>query len=331
MNINIFIYLFISFLLMYIFSKLSYKLNLVDIPNKRKIHNNPTVYTGGVAISFIFCFSIIWIDFSINTLNQILSIAFLMSLIGFIDDKLRLNVGGKLSLQILPIFYLIFSQNLYLTSLGDYDYFSIGLGAFEIPFSLLAVLFLINSFNYFDGLDGTLCFTFISVLLILYFLIPDRNIQYYLVFLSIPIFIFTLFNFSLLNLPKMFLGDSGSLFLGFVISFLLIYLAKQNLVHPILLAWSIAIYVFEFLSINIIRLKFKKNIFQAGLDHLHHLLHKKLKTIFLTNLVIILIQLILFIIGYLSFFYINKITSLILFVIIFFIYLFLRSKFKVTN
>ena len=113
MNINIISYLFIGFLLMYIFSKLSYKLNLVDIPNKRKIHNNPTVYTGGVVISFIFCFSIIWIDFSINTLNQILSIAFLMSLIGFIDDKLHLNVGGKLSLQILPIFYLIFSQLLF--------------------------------------------------------------------------------------------------------------------------------------------------------------------------------------------------------------------------
>ena len=331
MNINYFLYIIFCFLLIYFLSKLSYKLNLVDIPNDRKIHKDPTVYTGGIAVSIIFCFSIIWIDFSINTLNQILSIAFLISLIGFIDDKYNLNVGGKLSLQIIPIFYLIFSENLYLNSLGNYDYFNIDLGTFKIPFSILAVLFLINSFNYFDGLDGTLSFTFILVLLILYFLIPDKNIQYYIALLIIPIIIFTLFNFSIFNLPKTFLGDSGSLVLGFVMSFLLIYLANKNIVHPILLAWSIAIYVFEFLSINLIRLKNKKNIFQAGLDHLHHIIYKKFKSIFLTNLIIILIKLLLFTIGYLSFIYINKITSLILFVIVFFIYLTFRRKLKITN
>ena len=62
----------------------------------------------------------------------------------------------------------------------------------------------------------------------------------------IPTLIFLFFNFSLLNFPKLFLGDSGSLLFGFLISFILIYAAKYNLTHPILLAWSVAIFVYEF-------------------------------------------------------------------------------------
>ena len=45
-----------------------------------------------------------------------------------------------------------------------------------------------------------------------------------------------------------------SLLIGFVISFILIYLANENLIHPILLAWSIVIFVYEFLTVNLIRI-----------------------------------------------------------------------------
>ena len=75
--------------------------------------------------------------------------AFLVSIIGFIDDKTSLNVGGKLSLQIIPIFYLIIFENITLNHIGDYDYIKLELGAFKVPFTLMCVLFLINSFNYF--------------------------------------------------------------------------------------------------------------------------------------------------------------------------------------
>ena len=74
----------------------------------------------------------------------------------------------------------------------------------------------------------------------------------------------------------MFLGDSGSLLLGFIISFILIYLANQNFIHPILLAWSIVIYVYEFLAINLIRIINNRNPFKAGRDHLHHIFLEKL-------------------------------------------------------
>ena len=324
---NLLIYSLVSFIILILVSKVSYKLNLVDEPNKRKIHHKPTAYTGGVALCIIYIFAIFLFDFSSHKLDLILSMAFLIGLVGFVDDKYNLNAGGKLSLQIFPIIYLIILENFNLNQIGDYNYFKLDLNSFSIPFSLFSVLFLINSFNYFDGLDGTLSFIIISTLGILFFLLPNDNIQIFLTSILIPILFFLCFNFSIFKLPKLFLGDGGSLLLGFIIAFTLIYLANQKVVHPILLAWSIAIFVYEFLSINIIRLKDNQNLFKAGRDHLHHILLRKTKSIFLTNFFMPLLNIFLFIIGYLSFSLISPLISLILFISLFIIFLILRYEY----
>tara|TARA_Y100000389_G_C17390874_1_gene479807 strand:+ start:247 stop:1233 length:987 start_codon:yes stop_codon:yes gene_type:complete len=322
------LYLISSFIILFVCGKVSYQINLVDLPSKRKIHLKATAYTGGIIISLIYLFALKIFNLNIKELNMIISVSFLISIVGFIDDKYHLNAGGKLSLQIISVLYLIAFENLNLTHIGDYNYFKLELGTFSIPFTLLCVLYLINSFNYFDGIDGTLSFTFASILLILFFLIPDKNIRIYLIILLIPVVTFLLFNFSLLKLPKLFLGDSGSLLLGFIISFLLIFIGNKNIIHPILLAWSVVIFVYEFLSINIIRLKNKKGLFQPGKDHLHHILYKKNKSIFLTNFKIFFSNILLFSIGYSIYLSINALASLILFIFMFMIYFFIRNKFS---
>ena len=269
MSITITIYFLLNVIVLFVIGKISYFLKLVDIPSKRKIHTRPTAYTGGIAISLILLFAIIWFDTFDKSMSLILSSAFLISIVGFIDDKYTLNIGGKLSLQIIPIIYLIFFENLNLHQIGNYNFFYADLGTFSIPFTLLSLLFLINAFNYFDGIDGTLGFTTISVFAILYFLtlkhndhylVTVLNVEIFLLSISIPIIIFLLFNFSYLNLPKLFLGDSGSLLLGFIVSFILIYFANQNFIHPILLAWSVVIFVYEFLAINTIRILKRKKL-----------------------------------------------------------------------
>ena len=247
MAFNLFIYSLVSFLTLFSISKFSYNYKFLDVPNKRKIHSNPVAYTGGLALCCIYIFSIYLFDFSNQKLDLILSIAFLIGIVGFIDDKYDLNTGGKLSLQIFPIIYLILQESLTLNQIGDYDYFKVELGTFSIPFSLLCVIFLINAFNYFDGLDGTLSFSSVSVLCILIFLTLNNNTHLFLSIIMMPILIFLCFNFSIFNLPKLFLGDSGSLLLGFIISFTIIYLANQKVVHQILLAFSISIFAYEFL------------------------------------------------------------------------------------
>ena len=322
-----FIYFLLSFILFYTFAKLSYKYNFVDLPSKRKSHPNPTAYTGGVILSSVFVVSIPLFDFSNNIFSFILSLGFLVSLTGFIDDKYELNVGGKLSLQIFPIFYLIVFHDLALTHLGDYGNFEIQVISFSLPLTLICVLFLTNAFNYFDGLDGTVSFASISVLFNLHFL-AHQELQILCIIIAVPICIFLCFNFSLLKLPKLFLGDSGSLLLGFIISFILIYLAKYNIVHPILLAWSIVVFVYEFISVHLIRVQNNVSIFKAGKDHLHYILFKKSKSLFLTNLIIFLGNIILFSIGYLSFILINPLASIILFMFLFIIFLNLRMRYS---
>jgi UDP-N-acetylmuramyl pentapeptide phosphotransferase/UDP-N-acetylglucosamine-1-phosphate transferase len=203
---------------------------------------------------------------------------------------------------------------------------------------LFVCIILINAFNYFDGIDGMLGCTSISVIAILYFLatkqnshflVSEQNIQFFLLIIFIPIVIFLCFNFSFLILPKLFLGDSGSLLMGFIISFILIYFAKQNFIHPILLAWSVVIFVYEFLSINIIRLKNNQELFMAGQDHLHHILYKKNKSILLTNLLISLLNIVFFTVGYLSFIFINPVSSLIFFITFFVLFLIIRNKYSI--
>jgi UDP-GlcNAc:undecaprenyl-phosphate GlcNAc-1-phosphate transferase len=309
-------------------AKISYKLNLLDFPSKRAVHLNPTAYTGGIALCLSYAFAVFLFNFSSEKLNLIISIAFLVGIVGFIDDKFNLNVGGKLSLQIIPIIYLVILENLKLNHIGDYNYFKLELNSFSIPFTLLAILFLINAFNYFDGLDGLLGCTSISVLSILIFLIPNQNINLFFIIIILPILFFLCFNFSLFQLPKLFLGDSGSLLLGFIISFTLIFLAIEKFAHPILLAFSVSIFVYEFISINLIRLKKKQDLFSAGQDHLHHQLFKYTNSIFQTNLFISLANIILFVIGYISFLLISPIASLICFVIFFIIYFTLRNKYQ---
>jgi len=325
MDNTIAIYILVSFTVLFLCGKTSYKLNLVDIPNKRKIHFKATAYTGGIALSIILLSAIILFDSFNYNLSLILSIGFLISIVGFIDDKHNLSIGGKLSLQIIPIFYLVIFENFSLIQIGNYGLFDLDLGVFSIPFTFLSVLFLINAFNYFDGIDGMLGFTSISTLLILYFLAIEQNTQFFLTIITISIGIFLFFNFSILNLPKIFLGDSGSLLLGFIISFILIFFANQNFIHPILLAWSVVIFVYEFLSINIIRLKNNQKLFKPGQDHLHHILLKKSKSIFLTNFLISSFNIILFIIGYTSYLLINELASLVMFIIMFIIFLYFRN------
>lgn len=328
---NFAIYLLITFLLLFFIARTSYYLKWLDFPNKRKIHSKPVPFTGGIAISIVLIFSLKILGTNDPQLSLIITFAFLISIIGTIDDNFPLNAGSKLALLIIPILYLIIFYNLSLNNLGNYNYFTLSLGNFQIPFTLLSVLFLINAFNYFDGMDGTLSFATISVFFILYFLTPYKNLQLFFIIIIIPISIFLCFNFSVFKLPKMFLGDGGSLLIGFIVSFILIYIANKNLVHPILLAWSISIFVFEFLSVNIIRLKNKRSLLKAGRDHLHHILFAKTKSVSLTNFYISSANIVFFFLGYLIFTLISALSSLVIFISLFIIFLILRNKYSKNN
>jgi UDP-GlcNAc:undecaprenyl-phosphate GlcNAc-1-phosphate transferase len=149
-------------------------------------------------------------------------------------------------------------------------------------------LLFINSFNYIDGVDGLAITQFLIFICYIDYLIDDKSISYGLINLMAVYSVMLICNFSNIKNIKTFLGDSGSLMTGFLICFLTILAYVKFQIHPIKLAYALSYPVYDFLRVNITRLKNKKKLFQPGKDHLHHLiLYKFTKNHFKVTLIIV--------------------------------------------
>ena len=303
------------------------KFRLLDYPTKRKRHKFPTPYIGGLVIG-IGCLIILkFFHLKDPQLQTLLLCAFLVSIIGLIDDKFELNVVNKFILQSIPVLIVI-SKKLFINNLGTYEYFGlISLGVFSVLITYLCVMFLMNAANYNDGINGNLISIFITFLfIIIYFIDLNTPIFTILLFL-IPInIILFIFNYTTKKKLALFLGDSGSLTIGFLISFICIYCALNNFIAYALIPWTINYLVFEFISTNISRIIKNKNVFEAGHDHMHYLLKKIFAKDYYVIIIINLIHLLNFLTGLLIFKMMGSAASIIFFVIFFFVYFYIREK-----
>ena len=243
----------LTFFLIY---KISFKFNFLDIPNDIKIHKKETPNVGGLAI-IPYVFLLIYF-FNLDTvIVKTLYILLIVVLIGFIDDIKNINPILKLILLFIPIF--VFTHNIdQVYSLGNYGDYIINLGSYGFIFTILCIFLLTNAYNYIDGLDGLLGTNLIIILFFLYYLSSDNKDIY--IALILFLFVYLLFNFNVLKIfPKQFIGDSGSLGFGFIISSLLVLFSQSmDNIHPSTIIWTVAFVVYEFLSINIIRINKKK-------------------------------------------------------------------------
>ena len=265
------IYILISSTIIYLSTYLGY----FDKPNKRGIHRTQTINTGGLILYLFFLITISLSELNFN-IELIVSIGFFVCLTGFIDDRINLNPSSKIILIIIPSTYLILN-GISISDLGQYEYLGkLQLGKFKIPFLLLAIGLLINATNYIDGIDGLLLTFFLSCLLYYIFLIDDIETIKLLKFFAIASFLNLILNLlPSKNKFKVFSGDSGSLFIGFFISFMTIELYNSFNIHPVILIWPLWYPVYDFLFVSINRLINKKSIFKPDNTHLHHLINKK--------------------------------------------------------
>ena len=316
----IILYLFISSIIIII----SKYLNYIDKPNKRTFHSVPTINTGGIIIYLFFLTIISQGEFNHN-IELIVSIGFFVTMLGFVDDRINLNPSTKIIFLTIPTIYLIFNGML-INDLGRYEIIGlISLGKFKIPFLILAIGLLINATNYIDGIDGLLLTFFSSCLIYYLFLIEDLETKN-----LISLFIYgCIFNLILNLLPsntkiKVFTGDSGSLFLGFLISFLTIDLYNSFNIHPTFLIWPLWYPVYDFLFVSLNRILKKKSIFDPDKSHLHHIIAIKFKNNnFIPLFIFIISNTIVIYFGY-QVSEISKILSLSLFIIGFLLFLCLR-------
>ena len=210
----------LSFFLFIFYTKISVKFKLIDQPNDLSVHKNNIPTGAGIIFLIIFYFFFIFGKFFIpvdlfllqkNLIILIISLTFL-SLISFYDDVYNIHPLIRLFFQVTTIFFCTSLFNLELISL-------------PIKISIFLIIYFwvytINIINFTDGVDGFLAInalTFFSCIFLYFNFLNNVNFIYYTSLIMIPVLLAYLF----FNKPnaKIFMGDAGSIFIGFLIGFI---------------------------------------------------------------------------------------------------------------
>lgn len=275
-------YYIISFVLaliiIFIFKKIAFKFNIVDKPNERKVHEQPKPLLGGLSIYLsIFLTYSYYINFQYNDNSLILLIGgFALVIVGLYDDFYDMKAYYKLFFQI-----LIAGLSSYLMGGIDkieiYNSYPIILQPWQgILVQTIWVVALINAFNLIDGLDGLssgMGIISLTTLLIMTMINQDSTS-----IILILIVIGSLLGFLYYNFypSSIFLGDSGSMFLGYVIALISIDGYKTVTLTSTMLLLLIAFMPFLDVFLAIVRRKKnKQKAFAADSLHFHHRLLRK--------------------------------------------------------
>lgn len=267
---------FISAISTPLVKKLAHKVNAIDVPrDERRIHKKPIPRMGGLAIyiAFIIGMFLNIKNFSMNDWGIVLG-ATVIVIGGVIDDIKDLKPKYKLLFQIIASITLILfgiKVNLITNIFGSGKDF-INVGVLGIPITIIWVIGITNAFNLIDGLDGLAAGVgFISsvTLFIVAFINGRENAAFLTVILAGSILGFLPFNF---NPASIFMGDTGSQLLGFILAAISIDGAIKSATALViavpLLALGLPIYDTLFAMIR--RKLNGKPIMQADKGHLHH-------------------------------------------------------------
>jgi len=280
MTIVTLIFIFLVLGIFIFFNRLSNLLNVYDIPDDRKLHKGKVSLAGGV---YIFICIYLYLIFSYIENNSELALLFKTNteiisfmivslsffLIGLVDDKKNISANRKIMFFFILILIAVsIDNNLNLKIL----YFSfvdkrILLENFSTIFTIFSVFIFINALNMYDGSDGQLG---IYSIIFLTYVAYKLNSVYYLFFI-LPLIFFLILNLK----KKTFAGNSGSYFLGFLLSFIIVKI--YNFDKKYLFSDEVVLLMF-FPVIDLIRLFFyriysNKYPFSGDRNHLHHILY----------------------------------------------------------
>ncbi|MGA9047362.1 glycosyltransferase family 4 protein [Sulfuricurvum sp.] len=272
-------------------------LGLVDIPNHRSVHQNVTPRGAGIAMILAIILSdvLFWNEIVFTHLISFIAIFFIFA-VGVLDDHRDTTPKTKFVVIIVAVL-LLYADGLCIDSLGVIFGIEFDLGWFAIPYTIFAIAGLTNAMNLADGLDGLAAGMGI-VILSAFALIGFEHHDLFLIYLSLSFITamsaFLLFNW---NPAKIFMGDSGSLTVGFVIGVL--WIKALPYIQPTVILFLAAIPVMDTLIVMIRRKRNGKSMFSPDKLHMHHiLLHFFNGNVKKTVLFIVLLQLFYSILGY---------------------------------
>ena len=276
---------------------ISHKKRLYDVPDARKVHTMPVPRLGGLSffpvilmsMFLVIGFRLYFWDVNVSGLsfNMLYEYLFLfvgmtlLYLVGVCDDLVGVGYRYKFAVQIAAAFLLVLSGNWFDSFGGLFGIYSVPVWV-GVPFTVFIVVYITNAINLIDGIDGLasgLCCIALSVLSVIFFL---RG-QYVYALLAIctlgilmPFWCYNVFGNANRG-HKLFMGDAGSLTLGYVISFLIIHMSVTNEVSPTLsnpymvIAFStVLVPLLDVIRVVLHRLREHKNPFLPDKNHFHH-------------------------------------------------------------
>ena len=236
---NVFLIVIVTFItsliLVPITKKLAFHVNALDMPNERKVHTKPMPRLGGLAIFFSFLLGYILFGELTSQMLSILIGGFILIVLGICDDIKPLKASYKLIGQIIAGIVIVFYGNISLPTLSAFG-LKLNFGIIGYPLALLFIVAIINAINLIDGLDGlasgTCSIFFLAVSIIAFFLhrINGLDVTLALIMLGATLG-FLVYNFYP---AKIFMGDTGSMFLGFMISIIALLGYKSTTVTSLI-------------------------------------------------------------------------------------------------
>ena len=264
---------------------ISHKKRLYDVPDARKVHTMPVPRLGGLSffpvilmsMFLVIGFRLYFWDVNVSGLSFNMLYEYLFLFVGMT----LLYLVGVCDVQIAAAFLLVLSGNWFDSFGGLFGIYSVPVWV-GVPFTVFIVVYITNAINLIDGIDGLasgLCCIALSVLSVIFFLCG----QYVYALLAIctlgilmPFWCYNVFGNANRG-HKLFMGDAGSLTLGYVISFLIIHMSVTNEVSPTLsnpymvIAFStVLVPLLDVIRVVLHRLREHKNPFLPDKNHFHH-------------------------------------------------------------
>lgn len=254
------------------------KIGLVDRPSSRKHHRGSIPLIGGLCFFLGTLVGLSYLGYLDGFVTSLLSGAVLIVAAGALDDASDLSVTSRLLIEAGASGLVIFMSGFYVHDLGEIiGTRHIDLGLFGIPFTIIAVIGLINAFNMMDGIDGLAASMAMVCIVAIGMFNESWSMPGVLVMLQILFAALVPYLFVNMGWPdgrKVFMGDAGSTLIGFLLAWGLIYMshAKVGLMAPPDVLWCVALPVMDTLAVMYRRLRMGRSPFKADRQHLHHLL-----------------------------------------------------------
>ena len=288
---------------------LAMKLGIVAYPNERTVHSGNIPLVGGLAIFTGFCAALIVIDSSLLSIRGYQSFilgSFILLIVGLLDDRKHVSVKARFISQIAAVLLVTLWGGITLENLGDILFVGdLLLGLFAIPFMVFATVGVINALNMSDGIDGLASgYTMIALLGMLYLVwgYEARAVEQ----TGLVLLVGAVLGFMLLNVrspwcrkAKVFMGDSGSMFLGFALAVAFIHLSQGDtkVMAPVTALWLFALPLMDTVSIIVRRKRSGQSAFSPDQGHLHHILHRAGYTVHQVVMISWSVSIVLMLIG----------------------------------